>query len=204
MHHSPAVVLDSCVLYRAPLCDQLIRLSLARFFRGPWTAQIHEEWIGALLRNRRGDSSTRRYSHTRQGWLRHLLACRMRGTICLLSALQYHGIGTQLPHKVWMMIDRRAHCQHIDAPPMRCVLASARARTTGVERVEIDGDSDPSCAPTSKHSRDKPKERGWRCHRSPVSYACVHEHHQHPERHVLHANCSRRAHLAALAHRTNS
>ena len=28
--------------------------------------------------------------------------------VCLLSALQYHDIGTQLPSEVWMAIDRRA------------------------------------------------------------------------------------------------
>ena len=27
-----------------------------------------------------------------------------RGVICLLSALQFHGIGTQQPHEVWLAI----------------------------------------------------------------------------------------------------
>ena len=30
------------------------------------------------------------------------------GVICLLSALTFHGVGTQLPHEVWMAIERRA------------------------------------------------------------------------------------------------
>jgi len=30
------------------------------------------------------------------------------GVICLLSALQFHRIGTQLPHEVWIALDRRA------------------------------------------------------------------------------------------------
>lgn len=31
-----------------------------------------------------------------------------RGVVCRLSALAFHGIGTQLPHEVWMAVDRRA------------------------------------------------------------------------------------------------
>lgn len=61
------------------------------------------------------------------------------GVVCLLSALAYHGIGTQLPHEVWMMIDRRAHRPRVDRPPMRFVLASGPALTEGVEEVAIEG-----------------------------------------------------------------
>jgi predicted transcriptional regulator of viral defense system len=30
------------------------------------------------------------------------------GILCLISALAFHGIGTQIPHEVWMAIDRKA------------------------------------------------------------------------------------------------
>ena len=69
-----------------------------------------------------------------------LAAARVpRGVICLLSALAYHQIGTQLPHEVWMMIDRRARKPRVDRPPMRFVLGSGPAVSEGVERVTIDG-----------------------------------------------------------------
>ena len=42
---------DACVLYPAPLRDLLVRLAQTGLFRGRWTAQIHEEWIRALLTN---------------------------------------------------------------------------------------------------------------------------------------------------------
>ena len=61
------------------------------------------------------------------------------GTVCLLSALSYHEIGTQLPHEVWMMIDRRSHKPRIDRPAMHFVLASGPALTLGIEVVEIEG-----------------------------------------------------------------
>lgn len=60
------------------------------------------------------------------------------GVVCLLSALRFHEIGTQLPHEVWMMIERRAALPRIDYPRMRFFRASGEAFTTGVEHRRID------------------------------------------------------------------
>lgn len=62
-----------------------------------------------------------------------------QGVICLLSALQYHGIGTHLPSEVWVAIDRRAWRPKVDNPPLRIVRYSGRAMTQGVDRVTIEG-----------------------------------------------------------------
>lgn len=61
-----------------------------------------------------------------------------QGVVCMLSALSYHEIGTQLPHEVWMMIDRRSHKPRVDHPPMRFILASGPTLTLGVEETVID------------------------------------------------------------------
>lgn len=61
------------------------------------------------------------------------------GVICLLSALNYHHIGTQMPHEVWMMIDRRSRRPTIDSPPMRFILASGSSLTEGIDTVTIEG-----------------------------------------------------------------
>lgn len=79
--------------------------------------------------------------------LAHASARVPRGVICLLSALSYHGIGTQLPHEVWMMIDRRAHRPAAGRPQLRIILGSGRALTAGVERVTIDGREVPVFSP---------------------------------------------------------
>jgi len=60
------------------------------------------------------------------------------GVICLLSALRVHEIGTQLPHEVWMMIERRAALPRIDYPRVRFFRASGEAFTAGVEHRRID------------------------------------------------------------------
>ncbi|MBL7685722.1 MAG: PIN domain-containing protein [Deltaproteobacteria bacterium] len=46
------VLFDSCVLYPAPLRDFLIRLATSGLFAAKWTDEIHNEWIGNLLKNR--------------------------------------------------------------------------------------------------------------------------------------------------------
>lgn len=60
------------------------------------------------------------------------------GVICLLSSLHLHEIGTQLPHEVWMMIERRAARPRIDYPQVRIYRASGAAFKSGVERRRID------------------------------------------------------------------
>jgi predicted transcriptional regulator of viral defense system len=60
-------------------------------------------------------------------------------TVCLLTALRVHEIGTQAPREVWLAIDRRAAKPRIDFPPVRIVRFSGRALTFGVQRRTIDG-----------------------------------------------------------------
>jgi predicted transcriptional regulator of viral defense system len=61
-----------------------------------------------------------------------------KGVVCLLSALQYHGIGTQLPADVWIAIDRRARRPAAKDLPLRVVRFSGRALTEGIETHKIE------------------------------------------------------------------
>jgi len=62
-----------------------------------------------------------------------------QGVVCLLSALQYHGVGTQLPSEVWIAIDRRARRPALRYPPLRIVRYTGAALTEGVESHQIEG-----------------------------------------------------------------
>lgn len=62
-----------------------------------------------------------------------------QGVICLLSALQYHGIGTQLPSEVWMALDRRAWRPTLSYPPLRIVRYTGEALTAGFETHQMEG-----------------------------------------------------------------
>lgn len=59
------------------------------------------------------------------------------GVVCLLSALQFHGLTTQLPHQVWIALPLRAHTPRVDYPPLRVVHLSGEALTAGIEERQI-------------------------------------------------------------------
>lgn len=44
-------LLDANVLYPAPLRDLFLQLAVTDLFKAKWTADIHREWIEALMRN---------------------------------------------------------------------------------------------------------------------------------------------------------
>jgi predicted transcriptional regulator of viral defense system len=60
------------------------------------------------------------------------------GVVCLLSALQFHNIGTQSPYEVWLAIDRKAWRPQIGYPPLRIMRFSGQALTEGVETHHIE------------------------------------------------------------------
>lgn len=59
--------------------------------------------------------------------------------ICLLSALSFHGIGTQLPADVWVAIDRRARQPRLAYPRLRVMRFGGPTLTAGVEEHRIEG-----------------------------------------------------------------
>lgn len=62
-----------------------------------------------------------------------------QGVVCLLSALGFHGIGTQLPSEVWLAIDRRARRPALPYPPLRVVRFTGEALTKGIETHRVEG-----------------------------------------------------------------
>jgi len=62
-----------------------------------------------------------------------------KGVVCLLSALQFHEIGTQAPFEVWLAIPNRATAPRIEHPAIRVVRMSDDALTDGLQRKRIDG-----------------------------------------------------------------
>lgn len=60
------------------------------------------------------------------------------GVVCLLSALSFHGLGTQVPHAVWLAIRRGSRVPRVDWPPLEILRFSGDAWTHGVEQHEIE------------------------------------------------------------------
>jgi predicted nucleic acid-binding protein len=57
--------LDACVLYSARLRDLMITLAVADCFRPRWSAQVHEEWMRAVIA-RNPDITRKRLERTRR------------------------------------------------------------------------------------------------------------------------------------------
>ena len=65
-----------------------------------------------------------------------LMECAKRvphGVVCLLSALQFHGLTTQLPPDLWLAIREKSWRPKLEYPPLRVVYFSGLALTEGVE-----------------------------------------------------------------------
>jgi len=59
-------------------------------------------------------------------------------TVCLFSALQFHGVTTQLPFEVWIALDIKARKPAIDFPPIHVVRFSGEALSEGVETHTVE------------------------------------------------------------------
>lgn len=60
------------------------------------------------------------------------------GVVCLISALSFHDITTQIPHEVHVALERGAEEPRLKHPPIRTFRFSGKAFTEGIETHEID------------------------------------------------------------------
>ena len=61
-----------------------------------------------------------------------------KGVICLISALHFHDITTQIPHAVSIAVNRGTEPPRLEYPPIRLYWFSGEAFTAGVETHRID------------------------------------------------------------------
>ncbi len=61
------------------------------------------------------------------------------GVICLLSALRFHRLTTQMPSEVWLAIAANARRPNEPQLPMRIVHFSGQALTEGIETHDVEG-----------------------------------------------------------------
>ena len=62
-----------------------------------------------------------------------------RAVICLISALSYHGMTTQIPHEVSVAVSRDTRMPVLDYPPVHAYKFSAESFNAGIEKHQIDG-----------------------------------------------------------------
>lgn len=106
---------------------------------------IHHEYLrqlckeGGLVRVGRGLYSLPDAELTAYHGLAQVGKAVPKGVICLLSAFRFHEIGTQIPHEIWIAIDRRAASPRVGYPKMRIMRFSAEALTEGIDEHNIEG-----------------------------------------------------------------
>jgi predicted transcriptional regulator of viral defense system len=133
-----------------PATDRERTLKLARRARGVTPRELAEQGIhrqvltrlvalGQIERVARGVYRLPERPITENHGLALAAAAVPQGVICLLSALQYHGIGTQLPSEVWIALDRRAWRPRLTYPPLRIVRYTGKALSSGVETHRMEG-----------------------------------------------------------------
>jgi predicted transcriptional regulator of viral defense system len=62
-----------------------------------------------------------------------------KAVLCLLSALQFHGIGTQMPHEVWVALPEATQPPALDYPTLRIARLRGDAYTEGIQAVTEHG-----------------------------------------------------------------
>ena len=58
-----------------------------------------------------------------------------KAVLCLLSALHFHDIGSQLPHELWIALPEATHTPALTYPPLRVTRLRGPAYAEGIETV---------------------------------------------------------------------
>jgi len=108
-------------------------------------AGVHPEYVrrltrqGQLIRIGRGLYALTTVEVTEHHTLAEVSKRVPKAIFCLLTALRFHGLGTQNPREVWLAVDRRAGIPQVEFTAVRIVRISGYALTTGIERHTVDG-----------------------------------------------------------------
>lgn len=108
-------------------------------------AGVHSAWLsravaeGTIERVARGRYRLAGREATEHHTLALVASRAPAAVVCLLSALQFHRIGTQTPAEVWIAVERRSARPHMSYPPLRIARFSGAAFTAGIEDHVIEG-----------------------------------------------------------------
>jgi predicted transcriptional regulator of viral defense system len=72
-----------------------------------------------------------------------------KAVICLISALYYYGMTTQIPHKVYIALPQPAEKPRLEFPPLDIIWLSEKVYSSGIVEQNLDG------FPVKFYSREK-------------------------------------------------
>lgn len=59
--------------------------------------------------------------------------------VCLISALSFHGITTQIPHEIWIAVPRDTWRPSMDYPPLHYTVLTENVYNFGIQEENING-----------------------------------------------------------------
>ena len=138
------------ILKSAPMSQSDHILELARHLRVLRAADVREHgWspqlllslhqAGKLQRVTRGLYGLPDAEITEHQTLIEVCQRVPKAVLCLLSALQFHGIGTQMPHEVWVALPQSTQAPALDYPLLRITRLRGVAYSEGIQTVTEHG-----------------------------------------------------------------
>jgi len=94
---------------------------------------------GKVERQARGIYAASSHPHTAEHSLAQVAKRVPNGVICLLTALRFHELTTQLPADVWIALPEKARTPRLDYPRLRVTRFSGASLTEGIETHTIEG-----------------------------------------------------------------
>jgi len=94
---------------------------------------------GLLKRRARGVYVASDHPYTAEHALAQVAKRVPNGVVCLLTALRFHELTTQLPPEVWIALPEKARRPRLDDPRLRVTRFSGAALTAGIETHRIEG-----------------------------------------------------------------
>ena len=133
---------------RSPPRDRIIQLAKAKAILRPQDLEaigVPREYLrrlrdeGVLEQPARGLYALTSAKPTEHQTLAEVFKRLPHRAACLLSALQFHGLTTQLPREVWIALGTKAWAPKLDYPRIRISRFSPTTLTFGVEERRIGG-----------------------------------------------------------------
>lgn len=94
---------------------------------------------GQLIQESRGVYRLAEAPFSKQIDLAHVALRVPKGVVCLISALDFHDLTTQIPHAIYLALPNQAERPRLEYPRLRLFWLSAKPYASGIEEHTLEG-----------------------------------------------------------------
>ncbi len=126
---------------RSEISRRVAAGELIRLARGLYALPNYQRRVaaGELIRLARGLYALPNYQSGEHRALVEVAKRAPKVVFCLLTALRFHDLTTQIPHEVWIAIGNKDHPPRMAYPPLRTLRFAPAALEAGVRTHRVDG-----------------------------------------------------------------